>query len=178
MNKSSCKQHAYFKKFTGVSHSLCHSSCLDNDLNDIVHSRLYKNRALFRFTMQHCTDIHSNTCRFVHVSQYEAIWNGNDAGLQYMPHSTCKGFGVGNYATGCLMFMLPNMCTNEASSWTQINQHDISLFGYRRLTPSLLLRLGLKQSSLRRVIVSNFITTEVFLTGQQQDGHPIWTCSY
>lgn len=41
---------------------LCQSSCLDNDLDDIVHSRLYRNRALFRFTLQHCTGIHDNMC--------------------------------------------------------------------------------------------------------------------
>lgn len=46
---------------------LCHSSCLDNDLNDIVHSRLYKNRALFSFTLQHCTGIHSSTCLCAHM---------------------------------------------------------------------------------------------------------------
>lgn len=101
---------------------LCHSSCLDNDLNDIVHSRLYKNRALFRFTLQRCTGIHSNMCLCAHVSQWGAFWNGNDAGLQYMPHSTCRGFTASNYATGCLMFTLLNMCTNKPCSPIQIFQ--------------------------------------------------------
>lgn len=100
---------------------LCHPSCLDNDLDDIVHSRFYKNRALLRFTLQHCTGIHSDT-RLCAVCG--AFWNGNDAGLQYMPHSICRAFRVGNYATRCLM----SMSLNKPCSRTQIFKQDMKFY--------------------------------------------------
>lgn len=116
MNKSSCKQHAYFKKFyRGEQVSvtpvgwimtlmiLCTVGC------KII--KLY-------------LDLHCSATR-AFVSQCGAFWNGNDAGLLYMPHITCRGFWVCNYATGCLMWMHLHMSAEELCSPTLLFQNEI-----------------------------------------------------
>lgn len=71
----------------------------------------------------HCSTALASTATSAFVHTCVPVWSF----LKWKwcwPHSTCRGFGVGNFATGCVVFMLLNMYTNEPCSQTQIFQHD------------------------------------------------------
>lgn len=68
MNKSSRKQHAYFKKFL-AGHSLCHSCCLNDNLMDNVKSWVQnqpEGKALFTISIHSAAPASTaNTCAFM-----------------------------------------------------------------------------------------------------------------
>lgn len=125
MNKSSRKQHAYFKKFL-VSHSLCHSRCLNDNPMDNVKSWVQnqpEGKALFTVSIYTAALASAaNTCAFMCAMRpsMELFEMEMKLPSSMCLNITCRGFGVDNYAAGCVMFMHLCMCKRERHLLKQI----------------------------------------------------------